>query len=276
MNGVRIGFIGAGNMGAALMGGVKAKFPDAELWASDPNATRRDAVASRFGVVVSDDNSAVCAASELLVLCTKPQLADPVLAELGEHWTPDKQLVSVCAGVPTARIEAALGNGARVLRAMPNTPALVGVGATAIASGRFATAEDLARARTLFESVGLCLEVRESQLDAVTGLSGSGPAYVLRMLEAMTAGGIEVGLSAEVAAQLSLQTLLGSARLVLETGEQPALLRERVTSPGGTTVAGLAALERGGFHEVVVAAIRAATERSRELGGGAESSNGTP
>jgi pyrroline-5-carboxylate reductase len=158
---------------------------------------------------------------------------------------------------------------------MPNTPALVGAGATAIAVGSRATPADAARARELFQSVGLCLQVEEQHLDAVTGLSGSGPAYVLRLLEAMTQGGAEVGLPADVAHELAVQTLLGTARLVLETGEAPTVLRERVTSPGGTTVAGLAALQSGDFYETVIAAVRDATARSRELGGNQGRQTGT-
>jgi pyrroline-5-carboxylate reductase len=266
MQRLRLGFIGAGNMGTALMGGVRARFPDAELWASDPNAARRGDIQRRFAVTPTEDNVALCDFAEVVVLCTKPQLADGVLAELAPHWKGDKLLVSVCAGIDTARIEAALEGPARVIRAMPNTPALVGVGATAIALGKYATRADAASAQQLFESVGLCLEVDEVDIDAVTGLSGSGPAYVLRLLESLIDGGIEVGLSPEVTRQLALQTLLGAATLVRETGEQPGVLRERVTSPGGTTVAGLTALQNGGFRDAVVAAVRAATERSRELG----------
>lgn len=268
MEGSSIGFIGIGNMGTALMGGVRAKFPSARLWASDPDEAKRADVERRFQVTTTNDNGAVADFAEVLVLCTKPQLAHEVTSELAGRWNGGKLLVSVCAGIGTRQLETWLGKDARVVRAMPNTPALVGVGATAVCLGQHAKQEDAERALALFSSVGLCLEVKEDQLDAVTGLSGSGPAYVLRLLEAMIEGGIAAGLQPQVAKDLALQTLLGTATLVRETGEEPAVLRERVTSPGGTTVAGLAALQDRGFGEAVIAAVAAATARSKELGKG--------
>jgi pyrroline-5-carboxylate reductase len=178
---------------------------------------------------------------------------------------PDALVVSIAAGISTKIIEGSLPAGARVVRTMPNTPALVGVGATAIAGGKHATDADLALVETLFQSVGLCVRVPESQIDAVTGLSGSGPAYVFAMIEALRDAGVREGLSEETSLQLAAQTVLGAARLLFEQNEPPETLRERVTSPGGTTRAGLDALEASGFAEVLAGAVRAATRRSKEL-----------
>jgi pyrroline-5-carboxylate reductase len=266
MANLRLGIIGAGNMGAALAGGILSKLPGTELRASEPSEARRRWVEEQFAIPVNADNAALCEFASVLVLCTKPQLVDDVLGEIQPNFTRDKLLISVCAGVTCERIEQALGNGSRVVRAMPNTPALVGAGATAIASGRHATSDDRDQARRLFESVGTCVDVPERLMDAVTGLSGSGPAYVLLVLEGLVAGGVEVGLTRDVALQLALQTLLGTARMAIETGEHPAVLRDRVTSPGGTTSAGLRALESFGLRHALIEAVSAATERSAELG----------
>jgi pyrroline-5-carboxylate reductase len=179
---------------------------------------------------------------------------------------PDTLLISVAAGIPTGLIERALPAGTRVVRTMPNTPALVGAGATAIAAGSHATEEDLALAETLFRSVGISVRVPEEQLDAVTGLSGSGPAYVFAMIEALRDAGVGEGLPEDTALQLASQTVFGAARLLRDGNESPEVLRERVTSPGGTTRAGLDALAAAGFAEAVLGAVRAATRRSVELG----------
>jgi pyrroline-5-carboxylate reductase len=270
MNTFNLGVIGAGNMGAALLGGIKSRFPSVEIRVADPSEERRRLVAKQFSVETSDDNASICEFADIVLLCVKPQSVDHVLGTLQPKFSAAKLLVSVCAGVTCSRIESALGAGSRVVRAMPNTPALVGAGATAIAPGRDATKDDVALAKGVFDSVGTCVQVSEGLIDAVTGLSGSGPAYVLMALEALTAGGVEVGLPRDVAHALALQTLLGTAQLVQITGEHPAVLKDRVTSPGGTTIAGIRALERAGFRHALIDAVHAATARAVELGRAAD------
>jgi len=189
-----------------------------------------------------------------------------VLFEIAPALTPDKLVISIVAGVPAARISEGLGGHARVVRAMPNTPAIVGEAATALASGRAATQEDLTVADELFRSVGLVVHVAEGLMDAVTGLSGSGPAFVFIAIEALSDAGVRAGLPRDIATKLATQTIVGAGKLALETGEHPARLKDMVTSPGGTTIAGVAALEREGYRNALMCAVEAATARSRELG----------
>jgi pyrroline-5-carboxylate reductase len=191
-----------------------------------------------------------------------------VLWEIRESFTPAHLLISIAAGVPLVRLENALPSGARVIRVMPNTPALVGASASAFALGKGATPEDEQLALKLLSSVGLAFHVKESLLDAVTGLSGSGPAYAFMMIEALSDGGVAAGLPRDVATKLAAQTLLGSAKLLLETGQHPGALKDMVTSPGGTTIDGLHELEKGGVRAAIIAAVRAAAEKSRKLGAG--------
>ena len=202
----------------------------------------------------------------MIVLATKPQVFPQVLPGLADAVSGDALVISIAAGIATEVIERALPAGARVVRTMPNTPALVGAGATAIAGGQHATEDDLALAERLFQSVGVAVRVDEPSIDAVTGLSGSGPAYVFAMIEALRDAGVREGLPEETAFLLASQTVLGAARLLVEEGERPEVLRERVTSPGGTTRAGLDALARAGFDNAIAGAVRAATRRSAELG----------
>ncbi|MSP25268.1 MAG: pyrroline-5-carboxylate reductase [Myxococcales bacterium] len=271
-----IGFIGGGNMAEALIAGLvgSGRTSAERVRASDPSAERRQFLAAAHGIVTHADNALLVEWAELLVLAVKPQSMRDLLLSLsplvvarvahGEAEPVPTLVVTIAAGVPIATIQQALPS-ARVVRAMPNTPALVGAGATALAAGAGVSAAELAFVRSMFESVGRCVEVSEAELDAVTGLSGSGPAYVMLVLEALTAGGVKMGLARDVALTLAAQTVYGAAKLQLETGEEPAVLRARVTSPGGTTVAGLDALERGGAREALVAAVEAATKRGREL-----------
>ena len=262
-----IGFIGGGNMAEALIRGLLAGgVPAADLLVAEPFAERRAFLADRYGISVSADNSSVAVKSDIIVLAVKPQVAPAVLAELAADVTPEKLLVSIMAGIRTDAIEAPCPAGTRVVRAMPNTPALILEAATAIAPGSAATSEDLSLARRIFELVGKAWLVDEKLLDAVTGLSGSGPAYVLTFIEALSDAGVKNGLSRDVAHGLAAQTVMGTALLLLETNEHPALLRDRVTSPGGTTIAGLHALEKEGFRGTVINAVDAATTRSMELG----------
>lgn len=268
----RIGFLGAGAMGEALAGGlIAAGVPCAHVRAADPDAARRDSVSRALGIVTGDDNLAVVRESDIVVLAVKPGLVPRVLAELRASLGDEvaKPLwISIAAGVSIARIESELPGGARIVRAMPNTPALVRAAATAFAANVAATAADRALTQALFECVGLAWEApEESLLDAVTGLSGSGPAYVFVLLEALADAGVRVGLPRDAAQRLATQTVLGAAQLQRDTGVHPAQLKDRVTSPGGTTIAGLARLEAAGFRSALHDAVEAATRRAREMGG---------
>jgi pyrroline-5-carboxylate reductase len=268
----RIGFLGAGAMGEALAGGLLAAgVPLERVRAADPDAARRAAVSRALGIATGDDNAAVVRESDVVVLAVKPALVPRVLADLRTALGAAlaKPLwISIAAGVSIARIEGELPRGARVVRAMPNTPALVRAGATAYAANAAATAADRALTQSLFACAGLAWEApEESLLDAVTGLSGSGPAYVFVFLEALADAGVRVGLPRDAAQSLAIQTVLGAAQLARDTGIHPAQLRDRVSSPGGTTIAGLARLEAAGFRAALLDAVEAATRRSRELGG---------
>jgi pyrroline-5-carboxylate reductase len=209
----------------------------------------------------------VVAKSEVLVLAVKPQHMGGVLDEMRELLEDRHLIVSIAAGVTLATMSLALVNQRRLVRVMPNTPALVGAGASAFALGGTATAEDAMLVEQMLSTVGVAVQVPENLLDAVTGLSGSGPAYVYQIIEALSDGGVRVGLPRAIATQLAAQTVLGAARMVLETGEHPGALKDAVTSPGGTTIAGLHALEAGGVRGHLINAVVAATQRSRELGG---------
>ncbi|MEJ2200791.1 MAG: pyrroline-5-carboxylate reductase [Desulfuromonadaceae bacterium] len=262
-----IGFIGGGNMAEALIKGlISGAFPAARIWVSEPNPERRKILTERYGVHAEADNFEVVEDCDLLVLAVKPQLVDAVLSGLASVFTAEKQLISILAGIPIATLESFFSTPVRVVRAMPNTPALVGMGATALCAGTHASADDLARARRLFESVGVARVISEAQMDAVTGLSGSGPAYVFTIIEALADGGVQEGLPRDVALALATQTLLGAAQLVRDSGEHPALLRDRVCSPGGTTIAGVKALEEGKLRATLMDAVSRAARRSRELG----------
>ena len=269
---IRIGFVGGGAMGEALAAGVLAAgAPASNVRAADPDPARRKQLEQTLAIEASADNASVVAASDLVVLALKPKLVCPALAALGGAAASalSRPLwVSIAAGVPLATLSKALPPGARVVRAMPNTPALVRSGATAFVAGDGCSAGDRALARALFEGVGMAWEApAEALLDAVTGLSGSGPAYVFVFLEALSDAGVRMGLPRDAASALAVQTVLGSARLAQETGRHPATLKDQVTSPGGTTIAGLERLEACGFRAAVHEAVAAATQRSKELAG---------
>lgn len=263
-----IAFIGAGNMASALIRGLigTSTVPANRIVAADPDQARLDALASELGILVTGDNAQAVRGATVVVLATKPQVFPAMLPGVAAAVSPHALLISIAAGISTGIIEQACRAGSRVVRTMPNTPALVGAGATAVASGMHATESDLALAETLFRSVGIAVRVPEAQLDAVTGLSGSGPAYVFAMIEALRDAGAREGLPEETALVLASQTVFGAARLLREQHESPEILRERVTSPGGTTRAGLDALEAAGFEGAIFSAVRAATRRSVELG----------
>jgi pyrroline-5-carboxylate reductase len=266
--GKKIAFLGTGNMAEALVKGLlrAGTATQQEILCAEPRAERREEIAKRYGVAVSDDNHGATEAADILVLSVKPQTMDHLLDEIAPAIDHRKLVISIAAGIPIAAIARKLGAGVRIVRTMPNTPALVGAGATALARGAHATEADLDQARALFQAVGLTVVVDEHQLDAVTGLSGSGPAYVFLAIEALADGGVKVGLARPVAMALAAQTVLGSAKLVLETGEHPGRLKDQVTSPGGTAIAGVHALEQGGLRAALIAAVETATRRSHELG----------
>ncbi|HEX7133964.1 MAG TPA: pyrroline-5-carboxylate reductase [Iamia sp.] len=256
----RLLVIGGGRMGEALVAGLvdSGWAPAEEITVIEALAARRDQLtAAHAGLDVRADVSSGCDT----VLAVKPADAIASLSDLAPT-----RVLSIAAGVTTAALEAALPEGTPVVRAMPNTPALVGAGAAAIAGGSHATDADLAWAEEVLGAVGTVVRVPETQLDAVTGLSGSGPAYVFLVAEALIDAGVLVGLPRPASRELAVQTLLGAARLLAETGETPEVLRAQVTSPGGTTAAGLRALETGGVRAAVIDAVVAATDRSRELG----------
>jgi pyrroline-5-carboxylate reductase len=262
-----IGFIGAGNMGEALIRGLvggKVVRP-ADLWVSEPDAARRSRLVKEYRVRAAADNLELARRAAVIVLAVKPQLLGGVLAGIAPAATRAKLVVSIAAGVRLAALEGALK--ARVVRTMPNTAALVGEAATAIAWGRGVTNADQALVRKLFGAVGTTVEVAEPQMDAVTGLSGSGPAYVFTVIQGLADGGVQAGLPRAVALQLAAQTVLGAAQLVLATGGHPLQLRDQVASPAGTTIAGIAVLEERGVAGAFMAAVAAATARSKELAG---------
>jgi len=262
-----IGFVGAGNMAEAMIRGLlRGKdFAPEQVIASGPREERVNELSEKYGIRATTDNK-LPAAADIVVLSVKPQILSRVLDEVGATIRPDALVISIAAGVPVATIQARLASGTRVIRAMPNTPALVDAAATAIAGGEHAREADLADAKRIFDAIGITVILEESALDAVTGLSGSGPAYVFLILEALSDAGVKVGLSRRTSQLLAAQTLLGSAKLLLETNEHPGRLKDMVTSPGGTAITGLHTLENGGVRTTLMNAVEAATRRSRELG----------
>ncbi|MFZ5797577.1 MAG: pyrroline-5-carboxylate reductase [Thermodesulfobacteriota bacterium] len=263
-----IGFIGGGQMAEALIKGIQSAglaSPE-QIMVVEPDSPRCDYLRKNYAVRIAPDSTALAAGSRILILAVKPQIMDKVLAQYRGSVTGNHLVISIAAGITIDALSAGLGDEVRIIRVMPNTPALVLAGASALAPNTRVTAEDLVAAKAIFSAIGTCVEVSEPLLDAVTGLSGSGPGYVFAFIEAMVDGGVLAGLPRPIAEQLVLQTVLGTAKLALESGEHPAVLRGRVTSPGGTTITGLRVLEESGFRGAVMAAVQAATERSRELG----------
>lgn len=266
----RIGLIGAGQMATALgQGFIKAGMVAREgVMASDPAADARDRFAQATGARAINDNLEVVAASDVVFLAVKPQQVGAVLAQLHGGITGAQLVVSIAAGVRLETLAMGLGPEVRLARVMPNTPCLVGRAACGYCLGPKATDDDGRLVEQLLSAVGICYRVEEKLLDAVTGLSGSGPAFVYVMIEALSDGGVRMGLPRAVATALAAQTVLGAAEMVLATGDHPAVLKDRVTSPGGTTIAGIRALERGGVRAALIEAVEAATRRSTELGAG--------
>jgi pyrroline-5-carboxylate reductase len=265
-----VGFLGAGKMATALARGfVQAGIVDAkQVIASDPIQASREIFATEVGGKGLDSNIEVVKRAKAIILAVKPDQVAGVLSEIKSTFTADHLLISIAAGVPLSRLEAGLGSNARVVRVMPNTPALVGASASAFALGKACEAKDGELALKLLSSVGVAYQVKETLLDAVTGLSGSGPAYVYQFIEALSDGGVAAGLPRDISTKLAAQTVLGAAKMVLETGQHPGALKDQVTSPGGTTIEGLHELEKGKLRGTVMSAVRAATEKSKRLGQG--------
>jgi pyrroline-5-carboxylate reductase len=262
---IKLGAIGGGVMGEAIISRLltQGTYHSDELIVSEPTLQRREFLQQQYGVQVTDDNN-LAAKAPVLLLAIKPQVFDRVVEAL-THRNPTQLVISILAGVDTFKLERAFPNQP-VVRAMPNTPATVGAGMTAIAAGKCIQPQDLALATKIFQAVGEVVTVPESLMDAVTGLSGSGPAYIAIAIEALADGGVAAGLPRAIADQLALQTVIGTAQLLNESGLHPAQLKDRVTSPGGTTIAGVTKLEQAGFRSALIEAVIAAARRSGELG----------
>jgi pyrroline-5-carboxylate reductase len=265
----KIGFIGGGNMGEAMIRGLisASLFAPDQIHVFDISAPRMQLLTSTYGVQPSPDLGHLAESSQLIVLAVKPQMMQTVLNELRIHLSHQPLVISIAAGIPIADLVHGLATGTHVIRVMPNTPALVLEGASALARGPGVTDDEMAQALSLFRAVGKAFEVDESLMDAVTGLSGSGPGYVLLVLESLIDAGVLMGLPRQIARELVLQTALGTARMALETGKHPAELKDLITSPGGTTIRGLHILEGRGVRGAILGAVEAATLRSKELGG---------
>jgi pyrroline-5-carboxylate reductase len=265
----RMAFIGGGNMAEALVKGILAAgvAKADRMIVTDPSSDRLEHLRKTYGIMVQKGNIEAVHASDIILLCVKPQVMDKVLEEIAPAADMSKLVISIAAGVTVARIEKALAGNPRVVRVMPNTPALVLAGAAGLAAGTGATDDDMAVAKEIFGAVGRAVIVDEKLMDAVTGLSGSGPAYVFTFIEALSDAGVKAGLPRQTALELSAQTVFGAAKMAIETREHPAKLRDMVTSPGGTTIAGMHEIEKGKLRATLMSAVEAATKRSRELGG---------
>ncbi len=268
METTKIGMLGAGNMAGALIRGMLAsqRVAPEQIRASDVREERLSELEAEYGILTHQDNRELIEWANLIVIAVKPQVIDRVLDSLGSSFRPGTLVVSIAAGVPIRALESRLPESVRVVRAMPNTAAIALAGATGIAPGARATEADLIATRALFDATGRSVVLDESLIDAVTGLSGSGPAYVMLMIEALADGGVKVGLHRDTALLLAAQTVFGSAKLLLDTGEHPGRLKDMVTSPGGTAIAGLHTLESGGLRRTLIDAVEAATRRAQELG----------
>jgi pyrroline-5-carboxylate reductase len=263
-----VGIIGGGNMGEALIAGViqSGLLTPSEILFSEPRSDREKYLREKFEVTAVAANAKLPPRAATLILAVKPQSVPEVLPEIAPLLKPHHLIISICAGVPLSYIQSFFPRPVRMVRAMPNTPALIQKGATALAPSPEAKPEDISAAEAIFQAVGITVIVKESQMDAVTGLSGSGPAWVYAVIEALTAGGVKEGLAQDVALNLTTQTVLGAAHLIQATGKHPATLRDQVCTPGGTTMAGLYAMEEGGLRLALMNAVIAATKRSKELG----------
>lgn len=264
----KIGFIGGGKMGEALCKGlINAKLSNVDqIMVSDVSVERCKLLTQEIGVRTTGDNKEIVSFADIVVLAVKPQTMNEVISALKNDITPRHLVISIAAGIPIRFLESRLSAGVRVIRVMPNTPCLIGASATAFALGMHANDADARTVSTILSAVGKVFRLEEKHLDAVTGLSGSGPAYVYMFIEALSDGGVKMGLPRDTATILAAQTVLGAARMVLETGQHPALLKDAVTSPGGTTIEGISKLEDGKFRASVINAVEAAALKSKKLG----------
>ncbi|MBM4134131.1 MAG: pyrroline-5-carboxylate reductase [Nitrospira sp.] len=264
----QIAIVGAGNMAEALVAGMITSgiAKPEQLYATDILPERRTHLLSRYGIKTGADNGEAAAWGDVLILAVEPQIIDEVAQLTAQSIKKDALIISVAAGYPIRSLARHLPPGARIIRAMPNTPSSVGTGVTALTPGPGVTKEETETAEAIFKSVGTVVTIEERLMDAVTGLSGSGPAYVYLIIEALADGGVKMGLPRQTAQLLATQTVLGAARMVVESGEHPAVLKDRVASPGGTTIAGLHQLEEGRLRATLINAVEAACQRSKELG----------
>lgn len=263
----RIAFLGAGNMAEAILGGLLAGdlVQASQVVASDVSEERRNYLAVEYGIEVVEDNAVAVRGADVVILAVKPQQVPDALAAIRESFSADQLLISICAGLTTAALESWVP--ARVVRVMPNLPALVRRAVSALCGGERATAADLDVTEVLFTAAGTVVRLPESQMNEVTALSGSGPGYVFAFIEAMVAAAVQMGIDPASAREMAVETVRGAAELAADTGEDPAELRRRVSSKGGTTLAGLAAMEAGGLSEAVAAGMKAARDRAAELAG---------
>jgi pyrroline-5-carboxylate reductase len=266
---LRIAVIGTGKMGGILVQAFlqSGLIPPTQLTATVAHTERADSLSTLFGIPVTTDNLAAARDADIILLGVKPQQMADVVRQIAPALYPNKLLISFAASVKTSAIEAATGGRIPVIRAMPNTPAKLGAGITAISRGGYVTDEQMALAEAIFSTVGRTVIVDEKHMDAVTGLSGSGPAFLYIIIEALAEAGVNVGLPRDTATLLAAQTAFGAAKMVLETGSHPALLKDEVTTPGGCTVDGILELEEGGLRVTLIKAVKRATERARQLAG---------
>lgn len=265
----KIGFLGSGNMASVLIKGIlKADLVnDNNIYASDIDLEKLDNLKSEYGInTVFKDNNKIVNECDVVIFAVKPQIMEKVIKEINSSFTSEKLFISIAAGISTEYIDSFTDTSLKIIRAMPNTPALIMEGATAICPGANVSEDDLRIAKEIFSAVGVVAIVDESQMDAVTGLSGSGPAYVFMIIEALSDAGVKMGLSRNVSMKLAAQTVMGAAKLQIDTGMHPGRLKDMVTSPGGTAIAGIHTLEQGGLRTTLINAVENATLRSIQLG----------
>ena len=265
----KLGFLGGGAMAEALIAGILKKelLPCSQITVSDISESRLTYLQGKYSIAVSNDNHVLVTGADIVILAVKPFVVEKILSEVKNSLKQDKILISIVAGLTTSYIEELITLPVPVIRVMPNTPALISAGISAVASGKFADQQAVQNSMVLFSAVGKTVLLQENLIDSVTGLSGSGPAYIYLILEALSDAGVRMGLPRDVATLLSAQTMIGAASMVIETGEHTAVLKDRVTTPGGTTVAGLFELEKAGVRSALMKAVEVATIRSQELSG---------
>jgi pyrroline-5-carboxylate reductase len=270
LEGKKIAVIGSGKMGSIIAQGIMSKqiISVSNITMTDIDVKRLNFLSDSLGLHVSKENEKTAKIADIIILSVSPQNMAQTLKDIASAVNKSKLVISIAAGITTAFVESNLAHGIRVVRAMPNTPTIIGAGATAVAGGANSTTNDINLTRTIFDSLGITVEVDEKLMDAVTGLSGSGPAYCFVIMEALSDAGVQMGLPRDLSLKLAAQTVLGSAMLCLKGDKHPAQLKDMVTSPAGTTAAGLQALEEGKIRATVIAAVEAATKRSKELAGG--------